>query len=95
MMKMNKLITIMTLALTTILTPVTVKANNAIHNPKAYTAIPIKAVKAKGTDIHTYETHWWVFSREEIHEFVSSKKPVASIHPKQSTNGCKGSHFQH
>lgn len=67
---MKKRIISMALALTTLLTPVSVKANE-VHNPRAYTAIPVKCTKAKDTDAHTMETHWWVFNKGEIHEFLT------------------------
>lgn len=68
---MKKVILATIVALATLLTPVTVKANEAIHKPHAYTAIPVKVAKAKGYDTHTIETHWWVFSNGEIHEFLT------------------------
>lgn len=67
---MKKRIIATIVALTT-LTPVTVKADT-IHHPHAFNGIPVKAVKAKDINsLDNIETHWWVFSKGEIHEFLT------------------------
>lgn len=62
---------ILTLALATMTLFTTPVKAEITHNPKAYNAIPVKIAKAKDTDAHTMETHWWVFNKGEIHEFLT------------------------